>query len=426
MSGILGTHDLTGGVAQSIYECDTDQFTTANISFCNRHNVDVKVTLALTSVVNTFSNASYIEYETVLKPKGVLERSAVVVPENTYITVMSSHNNVSAVAYGIRAGDIKSVSSIPDAADAVGPVWVTGSVVTLEYDTYFELQLEADDPGNVTYNLQSGTLPTGLSLTSSGVLKGTTTAAGESSVTFRATDESGNTSDLVTTLDVDALVTENLRSYLVAGDTDSYPGTGTTWTDLSGNGFDGTLVGTTVFDGADSSINLGSTQNTTNYITIPLNALQGSTEFTVDIWLQRDAANTDLDTFFTMGSGNHALMYQRASDGNISFENTGGTNFGGASFVDGQVTNLVMRGSGGTVSLYKDGVLKGSGSNNTTLNGDSTLGIVLGQEMDANNGNFQNSQNFRGRYFEIKLYNRALNGDELAANFANSRARYGI
>jgi hypothetical protein len=127
-----------------------------------------------------------------------------------------------------------------------------------------------------------------------------------------------------------------------------------------------------------------------------------------------------------MGSGNHALMYQRASDGNISFENTSGTNFGGASFVDGQVTNLVMRGSGGTVSLYKDGVLKGSGSNNTTLNGDSTLGIVLGQEMDANNGNFQNSQNFRGRYFEIKLYNRALNGDELAANFANSRARYGI
>ena len=85
-----------------------------------------------------------------------------------------------------------------------------------------------------------------------------------------------------------------------------------------------------------------------------------------------------------------------------------------------------MRGVGGTVSLYKDNVLIGSGSNTTTLNGNSTLGIVLGQEMDANNGNFESTQNFRGRYFEVKLYNRSLTTDELNANYANSKARYGF
>jgi hypothetical protein len=127
-----------------------------------------------------------------------------------------------------------------------------------------------------------------------------------------------------------------------------------------------------------------------------------------------------------MGSGNHALMYQRTSNSEIAFENTSATNFSGASFTNGTITNLVMRGVGGTVSLYKDNVLIGSGSNTTTLNGNSTLGIVLGQEMDANNGNFESTQNFRGRYFEVKLYNRSLTTDELNANYANSKARYGF
>lgn len=427
MSGILGTHDLTGGVTQSIYACDTDQFTTANISLCNRHNETVKVTLAITDAENAFDDARYIEYETPLLPKGVLERTAVVVPEGKFLTVLSSHNRVSAVAWGMRAGNTVSVSAITNATDSVGPVWVTSTDITLAYNEYNDIDLEATDPGFVSYSVQSGTLPTGMSITYDGFLRGTPSVPGEYAVTIRATDESGNTSDLVATLDVDALVTQNLRAYLVAGDTNSYPGTGTTWSDLSGNGFDATLQGTTAFDSGDNSINLGSTQNTTNYITLDINALQGASEFTVDLWLQRDAANTDLDTFFTMGSGNHALMYQRTSDGTINYENTAGTNFGtSGQFTNGVITNLVIRGVSGTVFLYKDNVLIGSGANTTTLNGNSTLGIVLGQEMDANNGNFQNTQNFRGRYFEVKLYNRSLTTDELNANYANSKARYGF
>lgn len=426
MSGILGTHDLTGGVIQSIYQCDTDQFTTANISLCNRHNVDVEVTLAITDAENAFDDARYIEYKTVLKPKGVLERSAVAVPTEKYITVLSSHNAVSAVAYGIRAGDDISVSAITDNTDAVGPVWIT-SAISIPYNEFYEQELEVTDEGFVSFTLQSGTLPTGLTLRLDGTLTGVPTAPGIETVTIRATDESGNSTDQTLDISIDALVTDSLRVYLDSSNTDSYPGTGTTWSDLSGNGFDATLQGTTAFDAGDSSIDLGSTQNITNYITIPINALQNATEFTVDIWLQRDAANTDLDTFFTMGSGNHALMYQRTSDGTINYENTSGTNFGtGGQFTNGVPTNIVMRGVGGTVSLYKDGNFITSGSNNTTLNGDSTLGIVLGQEMDANNGNFQDTQNFRGRYFEVKLYNRALTTAELADNFANSRAKYGL
>jgi len=43
---------------------------------------------------------------------------------------------------------------------------------------------------------------------------------------------------------VPSIVTDGLVLHLDAGDSASYPGSGTTWTDLSGNGNNGTLFGT--------------------------------------------------------------------------------------------------------------------------------------------------------------------------------------
>jgi hypothetical protein len=211
MSGILGTHDLTGGVIQSIYQCDTDQFTTANISICNRHNVDVEITLAITDAENAFDDARYIEYKTVLKPKGVLERSAVAVPTEKYITIMSSHNRVSAVAYGVRAGDDISVTAITDNTDSVAPVWVTPAVFETEQEN-IDFDLEATDPGNVTYSISSGSLPTGVRLTSSGKIIGTAATGGPASVTFTATDESGNSSNLVATVAIGGVATGGTKT----------------------------------------------------------------------------------------------------------------------------------------------------------------------------------------------------------------------
>lgn len=198
--GILGTHDLTGGVTQSIYACDTDQFTTTSLSLCNRHNVSVNVTVAITDVENVIESAMYIEYETELKPKGVLERSALIVPEGKFLTVLSSHSNVSAVAWGLKAGEEVSIDAITDATDSVGPVWVTPAVFETEL-LDFQYYLEATDPGNVTYTVTSGTLPTGVSLSLDGILSGNLiTSPGAVAITFTATDESGNTSDLVATV----------------------------------------------------------------------------------------------------------------------------------------------------------------------------------------------------------------------------------
>lgn len=44
-----------------------------------------------------------------------------------------------------------------------------------------------------------------------------------------------------------AIVTANLQLYLDAADSASYPGTGTTWTDLSPNAYSTTIVGAPTF-----------------------------------------------------------------------------------------------------------------------------------------------------------------------------------
>lgn len=79
-----------------------------------------------------------------------------------------------------------------------GPTWVTGS--TLSYTAgspYDGDNLSATDPDNggaITYSIVSGTLPTGLSLSSSGVISGTTSNS-QVSVTFRATDSANSYTD---------------------------------------------------------------------------------------------------------------------------------------------------------------------------------------------------------------------------------------
>jgi len=79
----------------------------------------------------------------------------------------------------------------------VGPVWSATSSYTVPISVSYSQQLSAtDDSGAApTYSIASGTLPSGLSLSSSGLITGTSAATGTISVTFRATDANGSYND---------------------------------------------------------------------------------------------------------------------------------------------------------------------------------------------------------------------------------------
>lgn len=113
-----------------------------------------------------------------------------------------------------------------------------------------------------------------------------------------------------------SVVTSNLTSYYDASKTASYPGTGTTWYDLSPNGINATLNNTTTFNSGNGGyFNLNNTGDRDS-ITVPYNAaLNNSQPFTVELWL----TSTDLTQpyYYLQGDGwslvqdNNNLIWQQ-------------------------------------------------------------------------------------------------------------------
>lgn len=80
----------------------------------------------------------------------------------------------------------------------LAPVWVTsGTLAQATPGTAYSVQLSATDDSGVapTYTLVSGSLPSGLSVSSSGLISGTPSNSGTFTFTVRATDENGRFTD---------------------------------------------------------------------------------------------------------------------------------------------------------------------------------------------------------------------------------------
>lgn len=104
------------------------------------------------------------------------------------------------------------------------PVWVTaaGQLTNATISSAYSVQLQAtDDSGvNPTFSLISGTLPTGLSLSASGLISGTPTAGnGNANFTVRITDQNGSFADRIFKIGV--AVTYNVGPYFGGGTSDS-------------------------------------------------------------------------------------------------------------------------------------------------------------------------------------------------------------
>ena len=100
-TGRLGANDLAAATNTTVYTVPSDTFSVVTLSICNRGNQAVAVRVAV-SAAATPTAAEWIEYDTEVLGKGVLERTGIVMDAGRLLVVYSSGANVSAVAFGIE------------------------------------------------------------------------------------------------------------------------------------------------------------------------------------------------------------------------------------------------------------------------------------------------------------------------------------
>ena len=229
-----------------------------------------------------------------------------------------------------------------------------------------------------------------------------------------------------------SIVTSGLVLSLDAGDRNSYVGSGTTWTDLSGNSNNGTLTngptfssangGNIVFDGTDDYTDCGN-GSTLNFTT---------NSFSISTWVKTNAIGT---TRFITGKMNGAGIASSIGYG-LYLGNAGtlwsfavwpGTSnlvVNTGLFVQTNTwVNLVgVRNVESSLAiLYTNGVQANAIATTATNVSTAVPFIVGGITTSSTVGN-----RWDGSIASTQVYNRALSASEVLQNYNATKTRFGL
>lgn len=210
------------------------------------------------------------------------------------------------------------------------------------------------------------------------------------------------------------IVTDGLVLALDAGNPKSYPGSGTTWRDRSGNGNDGTLTngptfssekgGALVFDGADDHIVLSTAITLTDFTATAVYSISSYNSSWAMLF-----GNSDLDNFIGIGTSGTILRVQDTNSANSDlFYNS----------IEDQLTFLQVVQSGNSNTWYINGQSVGTSTNN------SYAGIEITHMVHYGTGSSLGI--FGGKYYSAHLYNRALSASEIQQNYNALKGRFGL
>lgn len=217
-------------------------------------------------------------------------------------------------------------------------------------------------------------------------------------------------------------VTDGLVLCLDAANPKSYPGSGTIWSDLSGNGNNATISNGSYDSANGGSIAFNGT-TTGAYFTVIAN----SGDFTCEIWAKQTSANYGSAMMFGGSNGitgaDNCQLIVFGGDGSIGLAlgnnpvSVSPANASSATSVNNWYQVIYSR-SGSTINIYANGVFKSSGTSATQLRIDrlGNIGGINGSLGKWLLGNISNA----------KVYNRALSASEVLQNFNALRGRYGI
>ena len=235
--------------------------------------------------------------------------------------------------------------------------------------------------------------------------------------------------------------TSGIQMYYNPEDPTSYAGSGTTLTDLSGNGYDATLVNGPSF--ASSYFTLDGVDD---YIASPnmVSSFNSTTSFTVEVWyspnytvqgdggtvLQESGADTPSTSWY------YALMeHRKAQFGSLSYDYAGIWK-GSYTAINPLITigndvwrQQVLTYNGINGIIYTNGTNAKSvaTSRSTPWNDPSNYGYYL--MIGAGSATQQSgagANNFTGKIGIVRAYNRALSSTEVLQNYNGAKAIYGL
>jgi hypothetical protein len=222
------------------------------------------------------------------------------------------------------------------------------------------------------------------------------------------------------------IVSTNLKLHLDAGDSTSYGGSGTTWSDLTSEDNDGTISGATYsssdggifdFDGTDDYVSVDSSSDLTF----------GTGDFTVECWVKPDdfgSRGTFYDSRPSNGNTGITIGHESSSgEIRVYMTATSGSDIvvQSSDFETGEWQHIAVTRSSGTVTLFINGVSKDTGTRTTDLNNTNAVNIGY-KTYTSSTYNY-----FNGGIAQVRVYKgTGLTSTQVLQNYNATKSTFGL
>jgi hypothetical protein len=224
------------------------------------------------------------------------------------------------------------------------------------------------------------------------------------------------------------IITSGLVLHVDASNATSYPSTGTTWYDLSPNGYNGTLSGNATYNSGNGGyIDL---QSNTGYVNFPSSVGSNTSAYSFGCWV--NIPDKSVQPIF-MGRGNdslggaYPLGWNMAVQMNSSsfvativtkvpYEQQIVTTYSSTPSINTWYYYTAVWNPGSSLKLYINGVLRATSNTSSTTLRTSNTGW----------NSTINSTNYNSKLGSMFVYNTVLSDADVLYNFNATKTRFGL